>query len=102
MKDKFTRTSIRAVMTATGMETNQARALTALIIDALSAALSEGKVVELRGLGTLEPRVRRARTMRNPRTMAPVNVPARQVVFFRPSGKLITAVNREENHGIDN
>jgi integration host factor subunit beta len=93
MKNKFTRTDLRAALTAAGMETNQV--LIAQIIEALADALAAGKVIELRGLGTLEPRERKARIAHNPRTLAPVNVPARRVVFFRPSGKLKNALNRE-------
>jgi len=36
---------------------------------------------------------RKATTKRNPRTVATVEVPARMVVFFKPSGKLKKAVN---------
>ena len=92
-KQKFTRTDIQAALTAAGIEQHQARDLTALIIEALASALAERKVIELRGLGTLEPRERKARIMHNPRTLAPVQVPARRVVFFRPSGRLKRALN---------
>ena len=95
MKNKFIRTDLRAVLTAAGMETNQALKLIAQIIEALADALAAGKVIELRGLGTLEPRERKARAAHNPRTLAPVNVPARRVIFFKLSGKLKSALNRE-------
>jgi len=93
MKNKFTRADIAKVMTAAGLDTFRARRLTAQIIDALVAALARREVIELRGLGTLEPRERKARAAHNPRTLAPVNVPARRVIFFRPSGKLKRAIN---------
>jgi nucleoid DNA-binding protein len=92
-KPKFTRADIQAVLTASGMETGKARKLTTRIIEALAVALAAGETVELRGLGTLEPRERKARVMRNPRTMAPVNVPARRAIFFKPSGSLKRALN---------
>jgi nucleoid DNA-binding protein len=94
-KDKFTRAGIHAVLTAAGTEIEQARRLTALIIEALAANLAAGKVIELRGFGTFEPRERKARTRYNPRTMAPVSVPARRVVFFRPAGSLKRALNEK-------
>jgi nucleoid DNA-binding protein len=93
--NKFTRADMLAVMTAAGTEIEQAQQLTALIIEALAANLAAGKVVELRGFGTLEPRERKARTKHNPRTMAPVTVPARKVIFFRPAGSLKRALNGE-------
>jgi DNA-binding protein HU-beta len=92
-KPKFTRNGIQAIMIAAGIKPEQARTLTDRIIEAITAALAAGKVIELRGLGTLESRKRKARTAHNPRTLAPVNVPARQVIFFRPAGSLKKALN---------
>jgi DNA-binding protein HU-beta len=92
-KDKFTRAGILAVLTTAGIETHQARKLTAHIIEALATALAEGKVIELRGLGTLEPRERKARRRFNPRTMSPVDIPARCVVFFKPAKNLKIALS---------
>jgi integration host factor subunit beta len=92
-KNKFTRTGIHAVLTAAGMEIDQAKKLTTLIIEALAAALVAGKVIELRGLGTFEQRKRKSLTKHNPRTMAIIQVPAKRVIFFKPSGKLKKAIN---------
>ena len=92
---KFTRSDIHAVMTEAGTNTDTARKLTALIIEALAAAMAAGKVIELRGLGTLAMRERKARTMHNPRTMASVDVPARRVVFFKPGEKKRALSSRE-------
>jgi integration host factor subunit beta len=98
--NKFTRSGIWQILQAgTDIAPNRARELTGKIIDGMAAALVDGKVIELRGLGTLEPRERKARAMRNPRTMAPVNVPARRVIFFKPSGKLKRAINSEADQG---
>jgi len=92
-KEKFIRADLTAVLTGAGLEGSRARKLTALIIEAMGAALAAGKAIELRGLGTLEPRERIARSMHNPRTMAAVDVPARKTIFFRPSGELKRAIN---------
>jgi integration host factor subunit beta len=99
-KQKFIRADIIKILTAAGMETEQARELTAQIIEAIAAALAAGKVVELRGLGTLEPRTRKARTRYNPRNKIPVNVPARRVIFFKPSGKLKKAINGQGDQDV--
>ena len=87
-KQKFTRADIQAVLTVDGIDTERARNLTAQIIEAITAALAADKTVELRGLGTLKARERKARTLRNPQNMEPVHVPARRVVFFRPGQEL--------------
>jgi DNA-binding protein HU-beta len=100
MKGKFTRADITKVIKDAGVEHINAAGLALAIVQAMADALITGSVIELRGLGTLELRKREARTMHNPRTMAPVNVPARSVVFFRLSGKLKQAINgKGENDG---
>ena len=93
--NKFTRSGIRAIMTAAGIETDKAQKITAQIIKGIAAALIAGKTVEIRGLGTLESRERKARTRRNPKTGEPVHVPAQRVIFFKSSGALKTALNTE-------
>jgi nucleoid DNA-binding protein len=93
MTVKFTRTNIQSLLRGFGLDITQAREATAQVIDGITAALISGEVIELRGLGTLEPGERKARTAHNPRTMAPVDVPARRVVFFHPAGKLKRAIN---------
>ena len=96
MKEKFIRADLIKIMTAAGIESHKARKLTDSLIEAMIAALAAGKVIELRGLGTLEPRERKPWARHNPRTLAPVSVPARKVIFFRASGSLKKALNGEK------
>jgi nucleoid DNA-binding protein len=93
MKNKFTRTNLRATLQAAGIDRPQATALVNQVIAALAAAIESGQVIELRGLGTFEPRDRPPHLAHNPRSMAPVNVPARHSVFFRPCRALKAAMN---------
>lgn len=69
-----------------------------LVVDgflaAVKEALARGEGIELRGLGTLEVRHRKARKARNPRTGDPVEVLARAVAVFRPSRDLSSRVER--------
>ena len=88
MKGKFTRAGIQAVLLAAGLDTVKSKKLTAQIISAMFSALVAGKAIELRGLGTLEPRERKARILRNPKNMEPVNIPAHKAVFFIPGRSL--------------
>jgi nucleoid DNA-binding protein len=92
-KPKFTRNGIQAIMIASGIKPEQARTLTDSIIEAMTEALAAGKVIEFRGFGTLEPRTRKAQIRHNPRTMAPVDVPARIVIFFKPGQELKKELN---------
>ena len=95
MSDKFTRADITKVLTDAGLERAKAAGVALAIIRAMADALAAGKVIEFRGLGTLEPRERKARAAHNPRTLAPVNVPARRVIFFTPGRELKKAINGE-------
>jgi nucleoid DNA-binding protein len=93
--NKFTRTQIQEILQSeAGLETPKARKAAARIVEALAAAIAAGETVELRGLGTFEIRKRKAHKAHNPRTQAPVDVPAHRIVFFRPCGKLKKAMNR--------
>jgi nucleoid DNA-binding protein len=93
MSEKYTRADIAKAIAGAGIESRTAAGLALAIVKSMADALIAGKVIELRGLGTLEHRARKGRTMHNPRTMAAVEVPARRVVFFKPSGKLKKAIN---------
>jgi integration host factor subunit beta len=55
--------------------------------------LVKGEWVELRGLGTFAVRQRPARVGRNPKTGAPVEVPARKGPFFRMGKELRSILN---------
>jgi nucleoid DNA-binding protein len=94
-KRKFTRAHIQEIIRSrAGLDIHQAREITARIISAMAAAIEAGQVIELRGLGTFEPKDRPPYQAHNPRSMAPVDVPARRAVFFRPCGSLKAAMNR--------
>jgi len=95
MNEKYTRADITKTISDAGIERANAGAIALAIVHSMADALTTGKVIELRGLGTLALRERKARTMHDPRTMAPVDVPARRVVFFKPSGQLKKAINSE-------
>jgi integration host factor subunit beta len=91
---KFTRADLREILrSGAGLEVRQARELTGRIIEAMAAALAAGETVELRGLGSFETRERKGRTAHNPRTLAPVEVPPRRVVFFKPGHALKVTLN---------
>jgi len=96
MKEKFTRTNIQAVLTTAGIDTERARKLTTGIIEALTVALATGKAVELRGLGSLEVKERKAYKARNPKTGEAVNVQPRRRVIFHSGRGLKKALNRKE------
>jgi integration host factor subunit beta len=56
-------------------------------------ALSDGRRVELRGFGAFSTRARDARSGRNPRTGATVEVHAKRVPYFKPGKELRERLN---------
>jgi len=54
--------------------------------------LKQGDKVSLIGFGTFGVAKRSARTGRNPRTKAPLQIPAKNVVKFKPGSELSKSV----------
>jgi integration host factor subunit beta len=71
-----------------------AELIVAAIFDEITAALSRGERVELRGFGAFTVKHRNARTGRNPRTGAAVPVEEKAVPFFKAGKELRERVNR--------
>ena len=66
-----------------------------IFFDEIAARLAEGGRVELRGFGTFSTRLRDARTGRNPRTGAPVDVPSKRVPYFKPGKEMRERLNTD-------
>jgi len=62
----------------------------------ISDAMKERNRVELRGFGAFSVRVRGARTGRNPRTGASVEVPEKAAPFFRAGKEMRDRINAHE------
>jgi integration host factor subunit beta len=76
------------VCRATEMPRKESDALVCAIFDSIVRALRSGDKVEIRGFGSFHTRQRRARIGHNPKTGARVEVPPKNVSFFRPSKEL--------------
>lgn len=63
------------------------------ILDEITAALARGDRVELRGFGAFSVKDRPARTGRNPRTGAKVEVDQKYVPFFKTGKELRERLN---------
>jgi integration host factor subunit beta len=87
---KFTKADIvDALYEKTGMERKDIRRVFDLFIDEIKGALLSRHVIELRGFGTFEVKVRKARPRaRNPRTGQIVSIRPRGIVSFRPGREL--------------
>ena len=83
---------IDAIATNSGLtKAASKKALDATIL-AISEALKQGDKVSLIGFGTFGVAKRSARTGRNPRTKAPIQIPAKTVVKFKPGSELSKGV----------
>ena len=59
-----------------------------VFLDEIINELSKGNRLEFRDFGVFETRTRAARTAQNPKTLEPVEVPAKRTVKFKP-GRLL-------------
>ena len=91
---KFTKADIvDALYEKTGMTRAEGRAAVDLIIDEMKDALMRRQVIELRGFGTFEVKIRKARPRaRNPRTGETITIRAHGAVAFRSGRELKQAV----------
>jgi integration host factor subunit beta len=71
------------------------------IIDEIVKALGHGDRVELRSFGVFSPRRRGARTGRNPKTGAEVQVAQRVLPFFKTGKEMRARLNREIARSVD-
>jgi integration host factor subunit beta len=87
---KFTKADIvDALYDKTGMDRKEIRMVIDLFIGEMKAALLQRHVIELRGFGTFEVKVRKARPRaRNPRTGQTISVRPHGIVTFRSGREL--------------
>lgn len=74
---------------------NDSRDIVEATLEVVSAALVRGESVKLRGFGTFNVRSKNPRVGRNPKTGKEYPITARRVLTFKPSPRLVGAVNGE-------
>ncbi len=84
---------IDAVANAAGLSKADATKAVDAFASTVTGALKKGDQVTLVGFGTFTVRERAARTGRNPRTGASINIPASKVPGFKAGKALKDAVN---------
>ena len=91
---KFTKADISdALYEKTGMNRAEIRTAVDLVIDEIKRALIRREVIELRGFGTFEVKIRKARSgARNPKTGENINIHSHGIVAFRSGQELKQAV----------
>ncbi len=79
---------VQEVSRVLGVPLSEGETVVEQIVASMVRALRAGDKIELRGFGSFHTRDRKARIGRNPKTGAKVAVPAKKVVFFKPSKDL--------------
>jgi integration host factor subunit beta len=80
---------VDALYEKTGMSRKEIRTVVDLFIDTIRGSLMEQMVIELRGFGTFEVRIRKGRQKaRNPKTGEMVSVTSHGIAAFRPGREL--------------
>ena len=91
---------IDALYEKTGLTRAEIRTAVDLFINTVREALAQRKTIELRGFGTFEVKIRKARpNARNPRTGENIVIRSRGAVAFRPGRELkqaVWSINDEE------
>ncbi len=79
---------VEAVANEAGVSKKTAGLAVNAFVSSVSKAMKKGQRLQLPGLGTFSVAKRSARVVRNPRTGAKLNVPAKKVVKFKPAPAL--------------
>lgn len=84
---------IESVYQKTGMNRKEIRNIVDLFIEDVKKGLHNRRIIELRGFGTFEIRIRKGRQKaRNPRTGEEISVISHGIAAFRPGKELKQAV----------
>jgi integration host factor subunit beta len=84
---------VEEVIKVTQLPRKESEVIVETIFDGIIAALQGGEKIEIRGFGSFRTRQRRGRVGRNPKTGEKVEVPAKRILFFKPSKELKDFVN---------
>lgn len=80
---------IESIYLDLGFDKNDVQKITGYFLELVKKSLAQGNVVELRGFGTFEPRLRKGREKaRNPKTGEIVSVQDHYVAAFRAGREL--------------
>ena len=83
---------ISAIAAGSGLSKKDSEKALKATIDAVTKALIEGEKVQLVGFGVFDVKNRAARTGRNPKTKAPISIPATRTPQFKAGKALKDAV----------
>ena len=79
---------VERIAQRSGLQRNDVKTVVQGFLDAVVEELGQGNRLEFRDFGVFEVRHRAARNAQNPKTLVPVQVPAKRTVRFKP-GRLM-------------
>ncbi len=79
----------------TGQKRTDVRATVQRFLDEVIIELGKGNRLEFRDFGVFEIRERKPRTAQNPKTLEPVQVPAKKVVKFKVGRRMEQSLSEE-------
>ena len=91
---------INEVVSRTGITKTKAEMAVETVFESMKRALEQGDRIELRGFGVFNVKPRKTGIGRNPRTGAPVPVPAKRLPFFKVGKELKELVNNSRHLAI--
>lgn len=74
---------IDQIALATKIKRSEVKRVAQTFLDAIIIELGKGNRLEFRDFGVFEVKLRKARRAQNPKTLAPVQVPAKRTVKFK-------------------
>jgi integration host factor subunit beta len=86
---------VEDVARAAELTKKDAERLVEIVFESIIETLNQGEKIELRGFGSFRVRSRGARRGRNPKTGAPVDIPAKRVPYFKPGKELKELINED-------
>ncbi len=84
---------VEDVARAAELTKKDAERLVEIVFESIIETLNQGEKIELRGFGSFRVRERGARRGRNPKTGAPVDIPAKRVPYFKPGKEMKELIN---------
>ena len=93
---------IDRVAIRTNLNKSQTKKVVDSFINIITASLSEGADIEIRGFGSFRIRERNARIGMNPKSGERINIPAKKVPYFRAGKALKLIVDKNiQGKGLD-
>lgn len=88
---------IEAVAERTNITKSRAEQVVNCVFESMTASLTDGDGIEIRGFGSFTVRHYKAYNGRNPRTGKPVPVPEKRLPYFKVGKELKELVNEPPN-----